>query len=189
MCTSLCAHPGIPQLHLCICAPTSCSCMLALPSCPPSHWNFSELKTPGWGITSIWPQAPRWGSHPSWAGSEAAAGAAAAAWAGQVWDKDADTPGRATPHQGQHPSYERIWALLTVACRGPCSSPLDNPRDGLTEAERRGGECTGSAPGRSPARPGTVPSMISDPPHSPWASILSHCQSEALGKPAEQLQT
>lgn len=33
-------------------------------------------------------------------GSEVAAGAAAAAWAGQVWDKDAGTPGRATPPPG-----------------------------------------------------------------------------------------
>ena len=27
-------------------------------------------------------------------------------------------------HQGQHPRYEGMWALLAVACQGPCSLSL-----------------------------------------------------------------
>lgn len=90
------------------------------------------------------------------------------------------------PQQSQHPRHARALRgdglCLQLLAKVPRSSPFNNPRDGLTEAERRGRECSWVQHlCAHSARPGNVSSMIEYPLHSPRGKYLSHCQEMRLG--------
>lgn len=133
------------------------------------------------------------GSHPLKAGSEAAAGAAAAAWAGQVWeDKDADTPGRATPPiRASIPAMSVYGLCLQLPLpRSLQPHPLTTPEMGYRGRER-GGECTWFSTWAFTLLGLALSQHDLRSSHSPWGQVapLPLSGAEALGKPAEQLQT
>lgn len=176
--TGACTSLVLTQVsHSCICALCPRLARVCWPgsSCPPpSHWNFSELSPRLGYITSIWPRHHDGGPIPQGrikGSSRCSSSSLGRTGLGQgcryPWQSNA-------PIRASIPAMSVYGLCSQLPAEVPAASPFDNPRDGLTEAERRGGECTWVQHlGVHSARPGTVPSMISDPPHSPWGKYSS----------------